>query len=303
MAPPRALFIVNPAAHNFPGWRRLQEAVIPLQQAGWQVVWEATRGPGHATDLAQAAAQEGLDVVFVCGGDGTLREAACGLVGSETALAFVPAGTVNIWARELKIPLDPRRAVLTALHGQRRKVDVGRADGHHFLLMAGMGLDAQIAATVNLTLKRWTGATAYALAALRETLAWRGREVTVRAGGQEVRCRALMAVVGNVRNYAGLAQVTPRARLDDGLLDLCLFLGQGKVDIVVHALRVVARRHLGSPQVLYLQAEAMEMEWAEPTPCHLDGDPIPVTPRRLAVVPQALWALLPQGLRTPLLAG
>jgi len=303
MARRRALFIVNPTAHNFPGWRRLREAAAPLQEGGWQVAWEATGGPGHATDLAREAARQGLEAVFVCGGDGTLREAACGLVGTETALAFVPAGTVNIWARELKIPRDPRRAVLAALRGQRRKVDVGRADGHYFLLMAGMGLDAQIARSVSLALKRWTGATAYALAAVREALSWRGREVALRAGGKEVRCRALMAVVGNVRNYAGLAQVTPRARLDDALLDVCVFLGEGLPDCVLHVLRVASRRHLASPKVLYLQVPALEVEWSEPTPCHLDGDPLPLTPRRLEAVPQALWALLPPGLRIPLLGG
>ncbi|MDT7943238.1 MAG: diacylglycerol kinase family lipid kinase [Dehalococcoidia bacterium] len=297
----RALFIVNPVAHHFPGWRRLQEAARPLQRAGWRLVWEETQGPHHATALAREAAREGMEVVFACGGDGTLREAACGLVGTPTALAFVPIGTVNVWARQLGIPLRLERAVALALEGQRRLVDVGRADGHYFLLMAGMGLDAQVTRTVNLSLKRWTGAGAYALAALRETLAWRGRHVIMRADGQEVRGCALMLVVGNVRNYAGLVEVTPRARLDDAMLDVCVFLGRGATDTVLHALRVAFRRHLHSPMVVYLQARAVEVEWSEPTPCHVDGDPLDITPVRLEAVPQALWVVLPPGRRTPLL--
>src|SRR3972149_2787266 len=101
------LIIVNPAAHNVPSRKRLDEAERWLRSQGWQVEWRRTEGPRQATELAAAAAARGLPLLFVCGGDGTLNEAANGLAGSETALGPIPAGTVNIWAQGVGVPRKP----------------------------------------------------------------------------------------------------------------------------------------------------------------------------------------------------
>jgi diacylglycerol kinase (ATP) len=298
--PPTALVIVNPAARNLPSRRELSRAADALAEAGWQARWQETTAPGHATHLAARAAQEGCRLVLVCGGDGTLREAACGLVGTDTALAPIPAGTVNVWAREMDIPRRPEAAVRAVLQGQRRLVDLGRAGQQHFLLMAGLGLDGHIAARVGLRAKQRLGAAAYALTALRESLRWQGRPLTVRADGETIAADALMLVVGNTRNYAGLVQVTPLARADDGLLDLCLFRGDGLRDIVLHALLVALGRHLRSQRVIYRQVRRLELDWQQPLPLQLDGDPLPLTEPVLAAVPGALWVAVPKGPKSPL---
>ncbi len=288
-----ALLILNPAAHNFPGPRRLDKVKEVLAQHACRLEERVTGGPGEATIFAREAAAAGMDAVFVCGGDGTLREAAAGLIGSETALAFLPAGTVNVWAREVGIPLDPLKAALAAVNGQRRLVDVGQADGHIFLLMAGMGLDAQITHRLPLRLKRWTGASAYAVTAAWEALRWRGRGLVIHHQGGETRCRALMVVAANVRNYAGLVQLAPEAQIADGLLDLCVFQGDGLMESVAHLIRVAIGRHLYSEKVIYLQGRRFQLDWEEPTPCHLDGDPIPISPRIIEALPSSLWAIVP----------
>src|SRR3990170_3763697 len=162
------LIIVNPAAHNVPSRKRLDEADGWLRSQGWQVEWRRTEGPRQATELAAAAAARGLPLLFVCGGDGTLNAAANGLAGSETALAPIRAGTINIWARELGSPRRPALAVKTAVEGDRRRIDLGRAGDRYFLLMAGYGLDGAIARRVHLGLKSRLGAATYAVAAVRE---------------------------------------------------------------------------------------------------------------------------------------
>jgi|DewCreStandDraft_1066081.scaffolds.fasta_scaffold06146_3 YegS/Rv2252/BmrU family lipid kinase len=298
--PPRALVIVNPVARNLPSRRALARAAALLTEAGWQARWQETEAPGHATELAARAAHEGHRLVLVCGGDGTLREAACGLVGTDTALAPIPAGTVNIWARETGIPLRAEAAVRTVLTGERRRVDLGRADGRHFLLMAGVGLDGRIAARVDPRAKRRLGATAYAITAVLESLRWRPLPVTVRADGELVSRDALMLVAANTRNYAGLVHVTPLARADDGLLDLCLFRGDGLRDIVLHALMVALGRHLRSPKVLYRQVQRLELEAASPLPMQLDGDPFALDGGVIEAAPASLWAVVRRGLRSPL---
>ncbi len=298
--PRRALVIVNPVARNLPSRRSLERAARALAEAGWQARWQETASPGHATELAAVAAAEGYALVLVCGGDGTLREAACGLVGSGTALAPIPAGTVNIWARETGIPRRPEAAVRTVLAGERRLVDVGRAGEQRFLLMAGLGLDGHIAARVGLQAKRRLGAAAYAFTAVLESLRWRGRPLTVRADGELIAARALMLVAGNTRNYAGLVQVTPLARADDGLLDLCLFQGDGLRDIVLHVLLVALGRHLRSARVVYRQVRRLELDADAPLPMQLDGDPLPLQEPVIEALPGALWTVVRRGLRSPL---
>src|SRR3990172_701926 len=94
-----AVVIVNPVARNLPGRERLQEANRWLQDQGWRSQWLETTRPREATALAAQAAEKGVPLVFVCGGDGTMNEAANGLAGSETALAMIRGGTSNLWAR------------------------------------------------------------------------------------------------------------------------------------------------------------------------------------------------------------
>src|SRR3989337_1632495 len=161
------LIVVNPAAHNVPSRKRLDEADGWLRSQGWQVEWRRTEAPRQATELAAAAAGRGLPLLFVCGGDGTLNEAANGLAGSETALAPIRAGTVNIWAKEMSFPRKPQQAVKAAVEGERRRVDLGRAGERYFLLMTGYGLDGAIARRVSHAVKGRLGAAAYAMAAAR----------------------------------------------------------------------------------------------------------------------------------------
>ena len=294
------LVIVNPTAHKVPSRKRLDEADRWLRAQGWQVEWRDTDRPGRATELAAGAAERGLPLVFVCGGDGTLNEAANGLAGGDTALAAIRAGTVNLWTNELRIPRRPVQAVKAAIEGERRRVDLGRAGERYFLLMAGYGLDGAIARRVHPGLKRRLGAVIYAIAAIRETIGYRSSPVTLRFDGEEHLAQVLMLVAGNTRSYAGLAEITREAQVDDGLLDVCVYQGKGSLDIILHVLRTLLRRHLRSDKVLYRKARRLEMDWSEPLPVQLDGDAYDMSPTRVEVVPGALWVAAPRGVSSPL---
>jgi len=296
----KTVVIVNPIAHNLPSRRQLDSVDEWLRLRGWQVSWEETTARGHAIEIASRAADQGLPLIFVCGGDGTLAEAANGLAGSETALAAIPAGTVNIWARETGTPRRPLAAVQAILSGERRKVDLGKAGGRHFLLMAGYGLDGEITHRVSMRSKRYVGATAYALTAARESLRYKGQAITVTIDGERIRANTLMLLASNTRNYAGLVQIAPAAFADDGLLDVCLFLGKGVIDAAVHAVLVALRRHMKSRKVIYRRASRVEIEWDEPLPLHLDGDACPESPSLLGIAPLALAVMTPGHIRPPI---
>lgn len=295
------MVIVNPAAHNLPRRKRLDEADCWLREQGWRAEWRETGLPGDATTLAGEAAERGLPLVIVCGGDGTLNEAANGLAGSETAMAVIPAGTVNVWAKETGVPRRPVEAARLAVTGERRRVDLGLVDGRYFLLMAGYGLDGAIARRVSQKLKGRVGATAYAIAAVREALRYRGTPITLGLDGDERPLNLLMLVAGNSRNYAGLVEITPEARADDGLLDVCAYEGRGTVDIVLHVLRTLLRRHRRSGKVLYRKVRRLEIKGAA-LPVQLDGDAYEQSPAVVTVAPAALWVVVRPGVRLPLFA-
>jgi YegS/Rv2252/BmrU family lipid kinase len=295
------MLIVNPVAHNLPSPKRLAEAEEWLAGAGWQVERRDTERPGHATALAREARGRGMALAFVCGGDGTLNEAANGLAGGETALACIRAGTVNILGRELKVPRRPLKAVRAAVEGERRLIDLGRAGERYFLLMAGYGLDGAIAHRVSVGLKGRLGAAAYALASLRELFRHKGVRVALTFDGEREEAEVLMLVAGNTRNYAGLVEITREALVDDGLLDVCVYSGRGTLDILLHALRTLLRRHTKSKKVTYRKVRWLEMEWAERPDVQLDGDAYPEAPATLEVAPGALWVAVPkEGLSSPL---
>lgn len=295
-----ATVIVNPVAPNLPSRRHLREAASWLRSQGWQAVWAFTRSPGDATAIAVRAVQEGRSLVVVCGGDGTVSEAVNGLAGSETALAVIPAGTANVWAKEVGIPRQPIAALEVAVRGQARRMDLGRASappgevGRYFFLMAGLGLDGSIAASLPLNVKRYLGATTYAIMAVGQSLRYRGQRVQLIVDGEPLETRLLMMVVGNTRNYAGITRVTSRAYADDGLLDACVFQGRHALDIIFHALRVAAQAHLRASPVLYRRARRLEVQSETPLPVQLDGDFYPGDPTVFEVVPAALTVMVPQ---------
>ena len=112
-----------------------------------------------------------------------------------------------------------------------------------------------------------------------------------------------MLVAGNTRNYAGLVEVTPEARVDDGLLDVCVYEGRGTADIVLHVIRTLLRRHRRSRKVTYRQVRRLEMEWERPLPVQLDGDVYEESPAEVTVAPSALWVMAPRGVKLPLFSG
>ncbi len=296
----RATFVVNPNARGVPSPERLMLAPAWLRVAGWQTAVEYTRGPGHATELARAAAAAGVGVVVAVGGDGTVNEVVNGLVGTDTALAVLPCGTANVWAREIGMPHAPDRAAAAIHRGWLRRVDTGRVGSRHFLLMASLGLDSQVAALVEPLRKRRWGALAYAGRGLREAIAYTSHRAMVWLDGQRLDCNLMVMVVGNTRSYGGVLQVTNEARVDDGLLDVVVYNGSGVNRLLRHLARTLLGRHANTGESVYTQAREIRVELPRPLPVQADGDVVGSTPVEIICAPGSLWAVVPRTYRGPL---
>ena len=298
-----AMLIHNPTAGPREVEDELDLVVEYLSDCGWRVSTRITEHAGQATRLARQAARDGVDVVLVSGGDGTVCEAVNGLVGSRTALGVLPTGTGNVWAKELGLPVftltNPDR-LLVAAHllreAETRAIDVGRANDRYFLLFAGLGLDAQVAHDMEpreRSTKR-LGLLPYLVAGVAVASEFYGVRTTVVVDGKKIiKGRSLFILISNAQLYGGVLRITPQARLDDGLLDMVIFNGIGPQYTLRHLLSVLGGRHLQDPSVKFLRARRVMVDCANPWPVQIDGDPIGTTPMTFQVVPRALRVLIP----------
>ena len=317
-APTRHAWIIrNPSARRALPERRLREAADPLRRRGWQIELRSTRAPGEAGSLAREAVAAGASAVVAAGGDGTIHEVVNGLAGSATALGAVACGTANVWANEAGLPASPERALALVANGWRARLDLGEIEGiagldgprhpsRYFLLMCGAGLDGAVVRAMHggSAAKRLIGRAAFATAIARTVLGARPLTVRVTAGLHELDRDLLQAVVGNTRGYGGLLQLTGDARADDGLLDLLLLAGDGRLRqaaLLARALRGGLHRHRAAG-VDYLRERTITLALDAGAPASLevqaDGEHLGAVPPggelRLRSAPGALVALLPR---------
>jgi diacylglycerol kinase (ATP) len=295
-----AVVIVNPAAHNAAKRKALAAANLWLREHGWKAEWAETSGAGDAKAVATMAAEHRVPLVFVCGGDGTLNEAVNGLAGSETAVSVIPSGTVNLWAREMGLLKQPVEAVRLAVEGVRRRIDLGRAGSRYFLSQVSFGVDAAVVQRVSHGMKGKVGAAAYALSAARQAMTYRGSRVTLSLDGETRSARTLMVVAGNTRIYAGLTKITPDAIVDDGQLDVCIYEGHGRWDIVRLAALTLLGRHQGLSRVQRKRVRHLKIASEKRLPAQLDGEALADSPAEVSVATGALWVITPRQLRSPL---
>ncbi|HEU5102968.1 MAG TPA: diacylglycerol kinase family protein [Roseiflexaceae bacterium] len=300
--PIRALIVFNPGAGQAGvAEQEIQAAQEVWREHGWQVDLRPTASPGDGTRIAREAARQGYHLVVAAGGDGTVNEVINGLAGTKTALAALPIGTVNVWVRELGLPLQPRAAAEALLNAQIRTIDLGRAGDRYFLLMCGVGFDAAVTAEVRADEKRRFGALAYLMRAANLAGRFRGTPARIILDGRTVRGRVLMIVLGNSQLYGGVVKITARASIDDGLLDVCIIKGNSLWGAPLRALSVFTQRYNLDPEIEYHRAREISILARRPLPVQVDGDHIGQTPMTFAAVPGALRALLPASLPEDLL--
>jgi len=283
-----------------------ERAADVLRSQGWEINLEQTDGGGHITELARQAVRQKMDVFFCAGGDGSLNFAVKGLLGGETALGVLPAGTANVWAKELGLPdltwtrwMALEESARRLANATVREADIGMCNDQPFLLWGGVGLDAFVIHRIE-PRGRWEKSFAvaqYATNAIRQASLMGGIDIQVHtASGEEIVGHYLLAVASNIHLYAGgIAEISPSARLDDGEMDLWLFAGDTWLEAVTHAWDLMSGRHLESAHTRCIPFTKITLSSDSTLFIQLDGEPMGESNQVVIEVrPKALRILVPE---------
>lgn len=286
----RALLLVNPNARS--GDRPLDEALAVFAAAGVAVTTERFDSAAEVTDdLRRCSAEH--DLVVVCGGDGTIRSAAAGIVASGLPFGILPLGTGNDLARTLGIPEDLTSAAETIVAGHTRRIDVGDVNGELFFNVASIGMSVDLAQRLTPELKRRWGRLAYPIAALGVLGEARPFYATVTGASTDVRVRTLQIAVGNGRHYGGGSIIAEDAAIDDGRLDFYSLevAHVWKVPLMLWHLR--RGRHGDWREVRTGDGIAIEVRTRRPRLVNADGEVVTRTPARFTIRPRAVTVFAP----------
>jgi lipid kinase YegS len=253
-----------------------------------------TSKKGDARRFVSEAAE--VDLLIAAGGDGTLNEVVHGLmdisVAARPVLGVVPLGTANDFATGCGIPRDPEKALALCMEGDRVPIDLGKANEHWFLNAASIGFGAEVTATTPPELKRLLGPAAYTV--MGAILAmnvhqYHGRLILP---DREITGSGPIAIVGNGRQTGGSIQVTPRARINDGLLDVLVVRHIPAIALLTAA-RELQQLSSEGEYISYWQTPWAEVYPEEAIPVNLDGEPVRFTSVRYEAVPRAIWMIVP----------
>jgi lipid kinase YegS len=272
----------------------LRNAIAQQRAAGHRINVRVTQEKGDARRFAAEAGE--ADLLIVAGGDGTLNEVVHGLMDLSKAarpvLGVVPLGTANDFAVGCGIPPDPEKALALCLKGQVLPIDIGKANEHWFLNVASVGFGAEVTATTPPELKRLLGPAAYTVMGAILAMNFHHYHGRLTLPDREITGSGPIAIVGNGPQTGGGVQVAPRARIDDGLLDV-LVVRQIPAMALLTAARELQELSPDGEYISYWQTPWAELYPEESIPVNLDGEPVRFSSVRYEAVPRAIRLIVP----------
>lgn len=295
-----ARLIVNPVAGAGKTARRWPQIAGRLRSIGLKFDHDLTEAPGHASELATAAARKGCELVVAVGGDGTINEIVNGLYDSggieQVTLGIIGTGTGGDYIRTLGIPrsyleacqclLSPRR--LTVDLGVVEYSDNGRTFKRLFTNFAGIGFDAEVVRATRQKFKALGALPAYLMGLLTTLICYRNRPVTIKCNGQVEERKLCSIMMSHGRYGGGSMLIAPHANPLDGLFDITIIDNLSKPDLLWSLPKVYRGTHLTHPKVITKRASEIEISTEHRMTVQADGELLGETPARFSVLPAAL---------------
>ncbi len=288
----RTLIIINPISgtRNKDFVVNLIDRHLSQEEFDYGIVY--TEGPGHATELAKAAADDGFDLVIAAGGDGTVHETAVGLIHSHTALGIIPVGSGNGLGRHLHIPTHVAKAIKLLSDCASTKIDVCTANGHPFFNVAGVGYDAKIARKFAKLPTR--GFKSYISSVLKEWRSYKPKKYKLITNDLEIKKRAFLISIANGSQFGNNAWIAPNAKLNDGLMDICILKEFNVLAVPMLAYQLFNKAIDESAYTESLKTDSLIIKQKSKR-AHLDGEPYKLGKTiEFKVLPKALNIFAPK---------
>ena len=294
--------IANPAAGRSRAERNAGLLAHAIEQKGEPVDVSMTTGPGDAEELARKAVNAGATRIVACGGDGTVHEVVNGIKsatnrGNDVALGIVSTGRCNDLSFALGLPRNSTDAIDYLVKGGIRTIDLGRIGDRYFTTIATLGFDSEVSQYVaeGSPPSFLRGTPAYLYAAVIKLIKYRSQWVSLKGDFGEYQGGFFLAATGNTTRYGGRMKVTPSARVDDGLLDVCLVRPVPRLEVLRMIPKTFRGHHVDHPAVSMYRTRRLEIDSREPLSLWADGELITQTPATIEVVPGGLSVLVPPG--------
>ncbi len=268
-------FIVNPISGNGKSLKVFPELEKYLNEK--HIKYEAlyTKYKGHAIELVQEVVLKAHDqIIVVVGGDGTLNEVINGLQTNVIPIGYIPTGTGNDYAREMNIPKDPLLALKRILEKNIRKIDIGKINQNYFVNVASMGFDAEIAKYANQTkLKKFLGRFVYVLGVIKTLRNFKpkGLDITIDNKIYSFN-RVWLIAIANNRFYGGGMVISPNAKNNDGLFDICVIKDINGFQLLKLFPTVFSGKHVKYPMVKIIRGKNITINTEEQLVIQTDGE-------------------------------
>lgn len=285
------LLIANPVAGpKSDSMPLLGKVVAKIASAGHIVTLQVTEKEGHGYEIAKSALNSDYDVIVAVGGDGTVNEVAHALVASDKIIGIIPNGSGNGLARELRIPMDPARAVETLLRHNVATIDTCTANGEPFFVTCGIGFDGKVSKKFAESDTR--GMATYVREIIAQYFSYKPHTYRVAVDGEEVMTKALVIAVANASQYGNNAFIAPKASMEDGELDVTVLkeFPTGEAGRIV--LQLFSKELTKSEYTTFYRGKKIEIKVDKPVNYHIDGEPKPRSDQlTIEVIPASLRVL------------
>lgn len=283
-------FLLNPSSGRGAGAKMLDRLRIAASRRGAGLA--VSRSAGDLIQHARRAAREGVERLFVAGGDGTMHWAIQGLVGTECALAPIPLGSGNDLAGTLGVPSDLDAAIERGLAAPLRAIDLLNAGGLVSVSYAGVGFDSEVTRVAN-EIRRLRGPMIYAWAVIKTLKNFKPPVLTIEHDHGRFEGRAMFANLNNLPRLGGGMKMAPDAIIDDGMLELVIVREVSKFELLRVFPKVYSGKHLNHPQIDLVRTRSARIAVDRELYLYGGGEPLalmqPQVPMTLEVLPGALW--------------
>ena len=286
------LFIVNPVSGKGKKVNIVKQINEHLELNKYNVVLENTKYKGHAHTIAKQYKEKGINKIVAVGGDGTINEIGSAIINTNISLGIIPGGSGNGLARFLSIPMNAKRAIEILNNPTIKDIDAAKINNKYFFCTCGVGFDAHVGNIFNKYTKRRS--INYFKTTIQEFLTYKPEKYNLKFDNHKSKVKSLLITIANAGQYGNNVYISPDAKIDDGLLDLCILKPFPKSIMLPIGLRLIGKTLNKSKYLKVIKCKKIILKKKKNVKCHYDGETYKVGRRiEVKIIPASLKVMIP----------